>query len=48
MSGFRVWQIEDSPLWAASAGYYSPKLDEGLSRLAAALKKMGKREGRAV
>lgn len=26
VSGFRVWQIEDSPLWAVSAGYYSPKL----------------------
>jgi hypothetical protein len=27
MSGFRVYQLEDSPLWAVSASYYSPKLN---------------------
>jgi SNF2 family DNA or RNA helicase len=26
MSGFRVYQLEDSPLWAIGASYYSPKL----------------------
>jgi SNF2 family DNA or RNA helicase len=28
MSGFRVWQLEDSPLWAITAGYFSPKLNQ--------------------
>jgi len=27
MSGFRVYQLEDSPLWAIAGGYYSPKLN---------------------
>ncbi len=26
MSGFRVFQLEDSPLWAVGADYFSPKL----------------------
>jgi len=28
MSGFRVFQLEDSPLWAIRAGYFSPKLTQ--------------------
>ena len=27
MSGFRIRKLENSPLWAISAGYYSPKLN---------------------
>lgn len=28
MSGFRVFQLEDSPLWAIKAPYFSPKLNQ--------------------
>lgn len=28
MSGFRVFQLDDSPLWAVRAGYFSPKLNQ--------------------
>ncbi len=28
MAGFRVWQLDDSPLWAIGTNYYSPKLNK--------------------
>ena len=28
MSGFRIRQLEGSPLWSIGAGYYSPKLNQ--------------------
>lgn len=28
MSGFRVFQLEDSPLWAVKCAYFSPKLNQ--------------------